>query len=122
MFAGLRGWAKRLKRDSLMLWLASRDPRTPALAKLIAAAAAAYAFSPIDLIPDFLPVIGLLDDLVILPLAIAVALRRLPSALVVELRERAAAMAERPVSRAAAIAVVTIWMALLAIAWIRFAG
>ena len=121
MLARLRVWAKRLKREALMLWLAARDPRTPILAKAIAAAAAAYAFSPIDLIPDFLPVIGLLDDLVILPLAIALALKRLPPALAVELRERAAAMAERPVSRTAAVAVVTVWVVLLAIAWIRFA-
>ena len=122
MLARLRVWAKRLKREALMLWLAARDPRTPIVAKAIAAAAAAYAFSPIDLIPDFLPVIGLLDDLVILPLAIALALKRLPRALAVELRERAAAMAERPVSRTAAVAVVTVWIALLALAWSQFAG
>ncbi|MXP10831.1 YkvA family protein [Pseudoblastomonas halimionae] len=122
MLARLRVWAKRLRREALMLWLAARDPRTPTLAKAIAAAAAAYAFSPIDLIPDFLPVIGLQDELVILPLAIALALKRLPRALAAELRERASTMAERPVSRTTANAVVTVWIALFAIAWIRFSG
>lgn len=120
MFGRLREWAKSLKREALMLWLAARDPRTPIVAKLVAGFAAAYAFSPIDLIPDFIPVLGLIDDLVILPLAIAFAVKRIPPTLVAELRERAAALAERPVSSGAALVVATIWVGILAALWWRF--
>lgn len=120
MFGRLREWAKSLKREALMLWLAARDPRTPIMAKLVAGFAAAYAFSPIDLIPDFIPVLGLLDDLVILPLAIAFAVKRIPPTLAAELRERAATLAERPVSRGAALVVATIWVGILAALWWRF--
>lgn len=121
MLARLRGWAKALKREALMLWLAARDPRTPIMAKLVAGFAAAYAFSPIDLIPDFIPVLGLLDDLVILPLAIGYAVKHIPPALAAELREEAAARAERPVSRGAALVVATVWAGILAFLWWRFA-
>lgn len=66
----LRGWARALKREVIVLWLAARDPRVPLGAKLLAGGVAAYALSPIDLIPDFIPVLGLLDDLLLVPLGI----------------------------------------------------
>lgn len=120
MIARLRRLAQALKRDALLLWLAARDPRTPLLAKLVAGFAAAYAFSPIDLIPDFIPILGLLDDLVILPLAIGFALKRIPSNLIVEWRKRASAMSDRPTSRTAAAVVASIWIGLLALLWWRY--
>lgn len=122
MIERLRGWAKVLKREALVLWLAARDKRTPLAAKLAASFGAAYAFSPIDLIPDFIPILGLFDDLVILPLVIAFALKRIPPTLRAELREKAAKMAERPTSRIAGLAVVAIWLGLLALLWSRFAA
>lgn len=106
----LRAWARRLKIDAYALYLAARDPRVPWTAKLVAAAVAAYAFSPIDLIPDFVPVLGLLDDLIIVPLGIALALRLVPPDVMAESRARAAAVSDRPVSRAAAFAIITTWV------------
>lgn len=102
--------ARRLKREVVALWFAARDPRTPWLARLVAAAVAAYALSPIDLIPDFIPVLGLLDDLLIVPLGILLALRLIPPAVMAEARAKAEAQAERPVSRAGLIAIVAIWL------------
>ena len=107
---GLREWAARLKRDVVALWLAARDPRVPLLAKAVAGAVAAYALSPIDLIPDFIPVLGLLDDLLIVPAGIWLAARLVPPPLLAELRAEAARR-ERPVSRAGALAVLAIWLA-----------
>lgn len=103
----LRDWARRLKREIGALWLAARDPRVPFLAKVAAACVAAYALSPIDLIPDFVPVLGYLDDLVLVPLGIWLAVRLVPSALMAEFR--AAAVARPPVSRAGAAAIVALW-------------
>jgi uncharacterized membrane protein YkvA (DUF1232 family) len=100
-----------LKREALTLWFAARDPRTPLLAKLLAGAVAAYAFSPIDLIPDFIPVLGLLDDLLIVPLGVWAVVRLIPAPLLAEHRVQAAALAQRPVSRKAAAAVIAIWLA-----------
>jgi len=94
----------------LALWLAARDRRTPALAKLVAAAVAAYALSPIDLIPDFVPVLGYLDDLIIVPLGIALAIRMIPSDLMTMLRAEAETMAGRPRSYAAAAVIVALWL------------
>ena len=74
-----KDWARRLKRDVVALWIAARDPRTPVLAKVAAGAVAAYALSPIDLIPDFVPVLGYLDDLLIVPLGIMLAVRLVPA-------------------------------------------
>jgi uncharacterized membrane protein YkvA (DUF1232 family) len=109
-------WAGRLKRDTLALWIAARDPRTPVVAKLLAGAVAAYAFSPIDLIPDIIPVLGLLDDLLIVPAGIWLALRLIPSSLMAEFRAKAAQRAERPVSRRAAAAILASWTAMAAVA------
>ncbi|TPW42926.1 DUF1232 domain-containing protein [Mixta tenebrionis] len=78
MFAGLRRRARLLKKDGLVLWFAWRDARTPTWLKLLMALLAAYAFSPIDLIPDFIPLLGLLDDAIIVPLGISLLVRLLP--------------------------------------------
>ncbi len=78
LFAGLRRRARLLKKDGLVLWFAWRDARTPTWLKLLMALLAAYAFSPIDLIPDFIPLLGLLDDAIIVPLGISLLVRLLP--------------------------------------------
>jgi uncharacterized membrane protein YkvA (DUF1232 family) len=100
------------------MFLAARHPRTPWYAKLLLVAIVAYAVSPIDLIPDFVPVVGLLDDLVLLPLAIALALRMIPSAVIAECRAQAEMNEtdERRVGRFGAIAIGLLWLALLALA------
>lgn len=107
----LQRWAQAMKRDAVAVWLAARDPRLPAGVKILALAVAAYAFSPVDLIPDFIPVLGLLDDLLIVPLGIWLVLRLTDPAIVVELRAAAADVASRPVSRMAAAAIVALWIA-----------
>jgi len=109
-FAGLKAWARTIKRDVVALWLAGRDPRVPWYAKAAAAAVAAYALSPIDLIPDFVPVLGYLDDLVIVPLGILLAARLVPAPLMQEFRDEALRR-ERPRSRAGTAFVVAIWFA-----------
>jgi uncharacterized membrane protein YkvA (DUF1232 family) len=121
MFAALKAWAARLKRDVVALWLAARDPRTPWHAKALAGFVAAYALSPIDLIPDFIPVLGYLDDLLIVPAGIWLAVRWVPPDLMAEFRERAVASA-RPRSLVAAGVVVAIWLAIGALLlwlWLR---
>ena len=122
MPARLRDWAAALKRDVLALWLAARDPRTPLVAKLLAAAVAAYALSPIDLIPDFIPVLGLLDDLLIVPAGIWLVLRLVPAELMAELREEAAALARRPGSAAGAVFVLAVWLFAVAMLVLWFRG
>ncbi|HEY0446526.1 MAG TPA: DUF1232 domain-containing protein [Allosphingosinicella sp.] len=112
MLDRLKLWAGALKRDVIALWIAARSPRTPLLAKLAAGAVAAYALSPIDLIPDFIPVVGHLDDLVIVPLGIALAVRLMPPALLAEFRAEAQRRSERPTSNVAAGIVVTLWVLL----------
>ncbi len=105
-----------LRREAIALYLAAKDPRTPRLARIVVVATVAYALSPIDLIPDFIPVLGLLDDLLIIPLGVAIAVRLIPPAVLAECRARAAALAEKPVSRGAAIAVATAWLLAIALA------
>ena len=111
MVSGLRARARELKRDTVALYLAVRDPRTPWYAKVLAGAIVAYALSPIDLIPDFVPVLGYLDDIVIVPLGLSLALRLVPGAVIVDCRARAATIAERPTNRAAAAVIVLVWVA-----------
>ena len=115
MLESAKAWAKRLKRDVVALWLAARDSRTPLAAKLVAGAVAAYALSPIDLIPDFIPVLGYLDDLLLVPAGIWLAVRLVPPPLMAELRAEAERR-DRPLSRGGAAAVVAIWLALTAFA------
>ncbi len=113
-----RDWARSIKRDVVALWLAAHDRRTPWRAKLVAAAVAAYALSPIDLIPDVIPVLGYLDDLLLVPLGIMLAVRLVPPLLMAEFRAEAMARAGRPVSRAGLAIVVAIWvLAALGLGW-----
>ncbi len=119
----LQRWARTLKRDTVAIYLAARDPRVPWYAKVVAACVAAYALSPIDLIPDFIPVIGYLDDIILVPLGIALAIRLIPPALLEEHRESASArIAKRPVSQMGALVIISIWVALasLFVAWLVF--
>ena len=121
LFHQLQRWARALKRDTVALYLAARDPRVPWYAKVVAACVAAYALSPIDLIPDFIPVIGYLDDIILVPLGIALAIRLIPPALLEEHRASASArIAKRPVSRIGALVIIVIWVALasLFVAWL----
>jgi uncharacterized membrane protein YkvA (DUF1232 family) len=103
-------WARALRRDAHAIYLASRDPRVPWAARLLAIAVAGYALSPIDLIPDFIPVLGVLDDLIIVPLGIWLVIALIPEDLMREYRAMASATAQRPVSRAAAIVIVALWI------------
>jgi uncharacterized membrane protein YkvA (DUF1232 family) len=103
-------WARIVKRDAHALYLAARDPRVPWYAKAFAIAVAAYALSPIDLIPDFIPVLGYVDDLIIVPAGIVLVIRLIPPEIMAEHRDMAIAAQDRPVSRAAAAVIVTIWV------------
>jgi uncharacterized membrane protein YkvA (DUF1232 family) len=108
----LKNWARRLKRDVVALWLAARDLRTPIGAKLLAGAVAAYALSPIDLIPDFIPILGYLDDVIIVPAGIWLALKLVPAEVMDELRAEAERRGTRPTSRGAMFVIVLVWIAL----------
>ncbi|HUW94599.1 MAG TPA: YkvA family protein [Anaerolineae bacterium] len=119
----LESWKQRaraLKVETYAIWLAYKDPRVPWYARVFAACVVGYAFSPIDLIPDPIPVLGYLDDLVLVPLGIALALKMIPPEVMAECREKAeAAMREgKPTNWKAAAAIVTLWVltALLVIA------
>ncbi|MET3896447.1 uncharacterized membrane protein YkvA (DUF1232 family) [Devosia sp. UYZn731] len=110
-------WARAIKRDVIAIWLAARDPRTPWPARILAACIAAYALSPVDLIPDFIPVLGYLDDLLIVPLGILAVVRLIPAPLLAEHRAAATLIAAKPVSRIGLVAIIVLWLlALLAIA------
>jgi uncharacterized membrane protein YkvA (DUF1232 family) len=109
MFARLKIWADRLRREVHAIYLAARDPRVPWYAKAMALAVAGYALSPIDLIPDFIPVLGYLDDLVIVPLGIWAVTCLIPADVLAEYRA-IASRAKRPVSRVAAFVIVVVWI------------
>ena len=113
----LRSWARSLKRDAVTLWFAYKHPATPVLAKALCIFVVAYALSPIDLIPDFVPVLGYLDDLILIPLGIALAIKMIPPSVLAECRARAqASMAGgKPVSRIAAAVIIGIWLLLAAL-------
>jgi uncharacterized membrane protein YkvA (DUF1232 family) len=118
----LRGWASAIKRDVHALYLASRDPRVPWYAKAIAVVVAGYALSPIDLIPDFIPVLGYLDDVIIVPLGILLVVRLIPAEIMAEHRALAASAQDRPVSRTAAAVIVLIWaLCIGAMGWLAYA-
>jgi uncharacterized membrane protein YkvA (DUF1232 family) len=111
----LKRWARRLKVEVHALYLAYKDPRVPWYARVFAAVVVGYAFSPIDLIPDPIPVLGYLDDLVLIPLGVALAIRMIPPQVLAECREEAHETTDRPVSRVAAVVVVAVWIALAAL-------
>ena len=125
----LRALVARFKREVVVLWFCTRHPRTPFIAKALAAALVAYAFSPIDLIPDFIPVLGYVDDLILLPLGIWLVLKLVPEDVMAECRAEAARWLEerrpRPRSYLGAAVIVALWLAglsvLLWLGW-RWAG
>jgi uncharacterized membrane protein YkvA (DUF1232 family) len=120
----VKHWAKVLRRDLHATWLAARDPRVPWHAKAVALFVTAYAFSPIDLIPDFVPVLGYLDDLVIVPIGLWLAIRLIPPDVMKECRAAAELAAKEPVSKVGAAITVLVWLMLTAgavlLAWKLF--
>jgi uncharacterized membrane protein YkvA (DUF1232 family) len=109
--------AHRIRTEAHAVWLAARDPRTPLAAKLVGLLVAAYALSPIDLIPDFIPVIGLLDDAILIPLGVWLFERLIPPALMAEHRAAAEIATRRPVSWPGVAIVVAIWAAAAWLIW-----
>jgi uncharacterized membrane protein YkvA (DUF1232 family) len=111
MFDRIKIWALTLKRDAYAVYLAARSPDTPWYVKVLAAAVAAYAFSPIDLIPDFIPILGYLDDLILIPLGIWLVVSLIPEQAMAEYRAKASEVMQRPRDgKIAAIAIMAIWM------------
>jgi uncharacterized membrane protein YkvA (DUF1232 family) len=117
LLAALKHHARCLQAETLALYLVARDSRTPWYAKFLVAGLVAYACSPIDLIPDFVPVLGYLDDLILIPLGIALAIKLVPPPVLAECRAQAQATMQhgKPVSRAAGAVIVGIWLALTAL-------
>jgi len=114
-------WARTIRRDAHALYLAARDPRVPWYAKALAIAVAAYAASPIDLIPDFIPVIGYVDDLILVPLGIALVIKLIPAEIMAEHRALASVAQDRPASWAAATIFGVLWIAAAAFwAWLAY--
>jgi uncharacterized membrane protein YkvA (DUF1232 family) len=111
----LKDWAKAITCDAHAVYLVARDPHTPWYAKALAVCVAGYALSPIDLIPDFIPVLGYLDDMVIVPLGILAVVKLVPPELMAEHRRTAVLAGQKPVSRTAAFAVAVIWAASIAL-------
>lgn len=120
VIARLRIWANRVKHDILALYLAARDPRVPWYARAVAALVAAYALSPIDLIPDFIPVLGYLDDAILLPLGIVLVVCMVPDDVMADLRQQAEyRLRERTSSVTAAVVIIVVWMLVMAcVAWL----
>lgn len=116
-----RAWARRIKRDAMTLWFARTHPATPWYAKAMGVFVVAYALSPIDLIPDFIPVLGYLDDVILLPVLIWLTLRMLPPQVLTESRSQAeqwmAAQKAKPRSVGGAVAIVLIWLLVAALLW-----
>jgi uncharacterized membrane protein YkvA (DUF1232 family) len=122
MLSRIKSWASRLKRDVHAIYLVSRDPRVPWYAKALAVAVAGYALSPIDLIPDFIPVIGYLDELILLPLGIWLVVTLIPDEVMAEYRAKADKAGQRPTSRAGMLAIILLWIAGASmLAWIGYA-
>ena len=121
MFQTLRRWAQLLKGDVLMLWFACRHPQTPLYAKIFVVLVVAYAFSPIDLIPDFIPVLGLLDDALLLPIGIWLAVKMVPAPVIAECRLQAQAWLDarrpKPQNYFAAAVFVALWILLAWLLW-----
>ncbi|MEO8893356.1 MAG: YkvA family protein [Coleofasciculaceae cyanobacterium] len=113
---------RQLKQETYAIYIACKDPRVPWYVRVFAGFVVAYAFSPIDFIPDFIPILGYLDDLILVPLGIFLVIKMIPSDVLAECREKAeeAIAKGKPTSRVAAIVIVTIWLllALLAVVWV----
>jgi uncharacterized membrane protein YkvA (DUF1232 family) len=111
----IRSWARRIKRDAVTLWFAYKHPATPLAAKMLCVFVVAYALSPIDLVPDFIPVLGYVDDALLLPALIWLAVRLVPPAVLQECRTQGDAWMARegrkPRSNAGAVLIVAIWLA-----------
>jgi uncharacterized membrane protein YkvA (DUF1232 family) len=124
--AAIKAWARRIKRDAVTLWFACRHPQTPLLVKGLGFFVVAYALSPIDLVPDFIPVLGYLDDLILLPCLIWLAIRLLPRDVVeacrVQADEWSVRQGRRPTSRIGAVAIVAVWLLVAYGAWRWYAG
>ncbi|MEG0858376.1 MAG: YkvA family protein [Pseudomonas sp.] len=122
----LQRWAKTLKKQTMVLWFCYQHPETPWLPKWIAIFVVAYALSPIDLIPDFIPVLGYLDDLIILPLGIWLAIHLMPPLVLAACQAKAAAWEQqhldRPRNRVAALAIISLWVVLLLGVWVLYSG
>ena len=115
-------WARGLRRDAHAVYLAAHDPRVPWYVKALAVAVAGYALSPVDLIPDFIPVLGYIDDLIIVPFGIGLAVSLIPNEVMAEYRTKADEARHRPRSRGAAIIIVAIWMVgAAALGWAGYA-
>jgi len=121
MLQRIRQWARLAGRDVYAVYRAARDPRVPWYAKALAFCVAGYALSPIDLIPDFVPVLGYLDDLIIVPLGILIVVKLIPPEIIAEHRALAAESQGRPVSHTAAIVIVVVWAASIVVAaWLCY--
>ena len=122
MFEGLKNKARLLKIDVYAIYLAYKDPRVPWYARIFAVCVVGYAFSPIDLIPDPIPILGYLDDLILIPLGIALALKMIPKEVMAECREQAKVviLKGKPVNWIAAVLIIGIWigLAILAVAFV----
>ena len=105
-------WARGIKRDVVTVYFAARDPLAPMGARILAAVVAAYALSPIDLIPDFIPVLGYLDDLLIVPLGLLLVMRLMPDEVLTNARAKADTLLAKPRSLLAAVCFVAIWVVL----------
>jgi uncharacterized membrane protein YkvA (DUF1232 family) len=118
----LKTWARRIKRDGVTLWFAGKSPRTPWYAKALGVFVVAYALSPIDLIPDFIPVLGYVDDVLLLPVLIWLTIRLLPPEVLAECRSQAEEWMQtkgsKPNSRAGAVLIVVLWLAIGGAAWL----
>jgi uncharacterized membrane protein YkvA (DUF1232 family) len=112
LIARLKTWARGIKRDVVTVYFAARDPQAPTGARILAAVVAAYALSPIDLIPDFIPVLGYLDDLLIVPLGLLLVMRLMPDEVIANARVKADTLLAKPRSLWAAACFVVIWIAL----------
>lgn len=118
MLEKAENWARSIKADVAALYIAAKDPRTPLSAKLISLTVVAYALSPIDLVPDFIPIIGYVDDLIIVPVGIILAIRLIPARLMLEFRSLASDHDRLPNNQTGAIAVICIWLVgAMAIGW-----
>jgi uncharacterized membrane protein YkvA (DUF1232 family) len=121
MIERTRQWARLVKRDVHAIYLAARDPRVPWYAKALAFCVAGYALSPIDLIPDFVPVLGYMDDVIIVPLGILIVVKMIPPEIMAEHRALATAAQARPVSPTAGIVIAVVWAASIGLAgWLCY--